>query len=135
MPQIEWSSSYSVGVACFDSDHQGLVKIINELHNAMKSGSGRLIMEDIVARLANYTRSHFRGEEELMARASYPELAAHRVEHRNFVDAVENFQADLAAGAIGQTIQVAEFLNSWLINHIQHTDKLYTAHLNAAGIC
>ena len=134
MPEIEWKPSYSVGVIRCDSDHRGLVGIINELYAAMKSGSGRSVMGDIVARLANYTRSHFRGEEELMARTSYPELAAHRAEHQNFVDAVEKFQADLEAGAVGQTIQVADFLYDWLINHIQRTDKLYTAHLNAAGI-
>lgn len=134
MPEVEWNQGLSVGVARCDTDHKGLVEIINDLYAAMKSGSGRMIIGDIVAKLADYTRSHFRGEEDLMAKALYPELAAHRAEHANFVHAVEKFQADLAAGAVGQTIEVAEFLKDWLINHIQRTDKLYTAHLNRVGI-
>jgi hemerythrin len=31
-------------------------------------------------------------------------------------------------------MEVLNFLNNWLVNHIQHSDKDYGPHLNSKGI-
>jgi len=38
---MEWSDRMSVGVKLLDTDHQLLVKMINELYDAMKAGHGK----------------------------------------------------------------------------------------------
>jgi hemerythrin len=51
----------------------------------------------------------------------YSALGTHRLQHREFVKKVEQFQRDLKAGAVGRSVAVTVFLKDWLINQIQPT--------------
>jgi hemerythrin len=130
---IIWDASYSVRVKRFDDDHKRLFSLVNALHDAMKAGMGGKIVQKVVQELADYTKYHFSGEEALMAETQYPALGQHRLQHREFVKKVEQFQRDLRTGAVGQSVAVTTFLKDWLVNHIQRTDREYSVHLNANG--
>jgi hemerythrin len=128
-----WDESYSVKVKRFDDDHKKLLSLVNELHDAMKAGKGGQVVQKVVQELADYTRYHFSGEEALMAETQYAALGPHKLQHREFVKQVEQFQRDLKAGAVGKSVAVATFLKDWLIHHIQGTDREYSLHFNANG--
>jgi hemerythrin len=134
MPLVTWDESYSVSVQKLDEQHQKLFSLINTLHDAMRQGKGQAIVQDTVRELAAYTLSHFRAEEELLRRANYPALAEHQAEHRKYVDQVNQFSQDLAAGRNTSSIKVLQFLKDWLAEHIRRTDRSYSAHLNAHGV-
>jgi len=134
MALITWDQSYSVKVKRCDEDHQKLFALINALHDAMRVGKGRNIVQQIVAELSAYTQTHFRTEEALMEQAKYPALSTHRVEHRRFEARVTEFQKDLDAGTGGNAVVVLEFLKDWLAKHIKKLDQSYSSHLNANGI-
>jgi hemerythrin-like metal-binding protein len=131
MALYDWKPSYSVKVRSCDAEHIKLFALINELHEAMQSGKGSQVIQRVVEELERYTKSHFSAEEALMARAKYPALAAHHIQHQKFIDSVAKFRKD---GVAGQSINVLTFLNDWLVNHIMHTDQQYSTHLNAHGI-
>ena len=135
MALISWHQSYSVKVAELDGHHQKLFSLLNTLYDAMRVGKGRSVIGQIVSELSNYTQTHFRAEEALMQRANYPALAGHRVEHQRFIARVAEFQKDLDAGTIGNSVAVLEFLKDWLVKHIKKLDQSYSTHLNASGIC
>ena len=135
MAFFDWKPSYSVKVQSCDKDHQKLISLINDLYEAMKGGQGAQLVQQAVLELEQYTRFHFSSEEALMAKASYPALAAHRAEHENFVQKVSQFRKDLANGPTGQAALISMFLKDWLTNHILRTDQQYSDHLNAKGIC
>jgi len=134
MALLTWDDSYSVKVAKCDEDHRKLFSLLNTLHDAMKVGKGAEILQQVVAELSHYARFHFAREESLLEKTDYPALAPHRAQHVEFVNKVANFQQDLKAGNTGQSIAVANFLTDWLIKHIKHTDREYSAHLNANGV-
>ena len=134
MALVSWDQSYSVKVAKCDEDHKKLFALLNALHDAMKAGKASHAIEQTVKDLADYTKYHFSREEMLLRQTDYPELAAHQAQHQNFVKKVEDFQAELKAGDHSQSISVADFIKDWLVNHIQQTDRQYSAHLNANGI-
>jgi len=130
-----WNSSYSVKIKRCDDDHKKLFLLIEDLNDAMRSGEGKLIVDGIVDDLARYAQVHFATEEALMAKAKFPGLAAHQAEHQKFVESVVKFRQDLNNGIAGQSISVSTFMTNWLVKHIMGTDKGYSAHLNANGIC
>jgi hemerythrin-like metal-binding protein len=66
-----------------------------------------------------------------MAKARYPALGNHRIEHQKFVQSLVKLRKE---GITGQSIAVLTFMNDWLIHHIKGTDQRYSAHLNANGI-
>ncbi len=76
MAFIEWNdTTYSVGVRQFDDEHKELVRLINELHAAMKSGRGRDVMGPTLNSLTRYVKLHFSREETIMGQHGYPGLA------------------------------------------------------------
>jgi len=134
MATFGWNPSFSVKVKRCDEDHQKLFALIEELNDAMRSRQGNLIIDGIVEDLERYAQIHFTAEEALMAKAKYPQLAAHKAEHQKFIESVAKFRQELNSGNSGQSITVSSFMNNWLVNHILRTDKRYSTHLNANGI-
>jgi hemerythrin len=133
-PLFTWNDSYSVKVNLCDTQHQKLFAIMNELADAMRVGKGSSVVSRTVGELLQYTRTHFQQEEALLRRANYPQLAAHQEMHRRFVADVESLDRETRDGHTANSVAVLNMLRNWLVNHIQKTDKAYSAHLNAAGI-
>lgn len=134
MALLSWDQSFSVEVAELDGHHRKLFSLINTLHDAMRAGKGRTIVEQIAAELSDYTQAHFRAEEALMERTNYPALPGHRAEHQRFIARVAEIKKDLDAGTGGNAVEVLEFLKDWVAEHIKKVDRNYSAHLNANGI-
>ena len=134
MALFTWNDSYSVKVAQCDEQHKKLFAIINDLADAMRMGKGQDAVGNTVGELLQYTRTHFQQEEELMKKAAYPQLAPHQELHKKFVADIEALQKQAQAGQKANSVKVLNMLRDWLVNHIQKTDKQYSAHLNAAGI-
>jgi hemerythrin len=134
MAIIQWNDTLSVKVREIDSQHQRLVKLINDLDDAMRVGKGREVMGKIVSELASYTRVHFSTEEKYFDKFGYPEAPGHRAEHQKFIEEVARFKGDFDSGRIGLTIKVMNFLSDWLTKHIQGTDKKYAPFFNEKGL-
>jgi methyl-accepting chemotaxis protein/hemerythrin len=129
---IDWSDTYSVGVASMDEEHQRLIGIINNLNNAMHSGHGREAIGTILDELISYTKNHFSHEERLMRESGYPDYDEQKRAHEALVNKVMEAQTNYRAGtALSQ--EVMGFLINWLVNHIQGMDKRYGAHLMKNG--
>ncbi len=134
MAFLVWNSSMSVGVKAADDDHKRLVDLLNKLHDGMKSGQGKDILGRILDELVSYTRYHFNREEEFFARTGYP-ADDHKREHRELVAKAVTLQSRFSSGESALSIETLDFLKEWLTVHIQGTDKKYSTHLNAHGIC
>jgi hemerythrin-like metal-binding protein len=131
---FEWSNDYSVGVQSVDAQHQNLFAMARELHTAMTSGQGKASLAKILDRLVQYTAAHFAHEERLMRLADYPGLESHAAEHRALTRKVLDFQADFQAGRTALTVQLLQFLRTWLQNHIQHSDQAFAPYLKETKV-
>ena len=134
MSLIKWDESLSVNVAEIDLQHKKLVAMINELHDAMKSGKGKDVMGNIISGLISYTATHFKAEEKYFTLYKYPDTTAHMKEHAAFVKKVSDFQHDFEGGRLTVSIDTLYFLRDWLQGHIKGTDKKYSAFFNQNGL-
>ncbi len=134
MSLIAWDDSLSVNVAEIDRQHQKLVAMINELHDAMKSGKGKDVMGKILSGLISYTDTHFKAEENYFVQFKYPDAASHIKEHVAFVKKVSDFQHDFEAGRLTVSIDTLYFLRDWLQGHIKGTDKKYSSFFHEKGL-
>ena len=78
MPMMQWNNSLSVNVDAMDLQHQKLVKLTNQLFDAMKVGKGKQAIEGVLRELVSYTKVHFAAEEKLMQEYDYPDYFDHR---------------------------------------------------------
>lgn len=134
MALIEWNEKYSVHIKEFDDHHRKLVQLINELHEAMRTGSGKEVLEKIINELVDYTSFHFSAEEKYLQKYEFPHFSRHKNEHVNFVAKVGEFQRNYSAGKVLLTMDINSFLKDWLLNHIMISDKEYSPFLNDLGV-
>jgi hemerythrin-like metal-binding protein len=124
-----WKDAYSVRVPRIDTQHKGLVALINELHAAMLEGRAKQAMFHIVDELVDYTVQHFAFEESMLRQRAYPALAEHQLLHKKLASQVYELRDKLRAGKITVTIETMHFLKSWLSDHILSADMAYAREL------
>lgn len=134
MAFFTWDDKYSVGIRELDNQHKVLIDILNELFDAMQAGKTNDVLEKILRKLVDYTKTHFDNEEKYMQKFAYPDFAAHKAQHVKFVDQVANFKKDFDAGKLALSISLSSFLKDWLVQHISGTDKKYGPFFNSKGL-
>ena len=131
---IDWAPNLSIGIQSFDTEHKKLVGYLNELNSAMMAGSGKAACERILTGLISYTKTHFANEERIFDLYHYPDAEAHKQEHVNLIREVGSFYERFQRNEVALSVSLLQFLESWLKNHIQVTDKKYGVFLNAKGL-
>lgn len=134
MSQFKWDASCSVSVKQFDTDHQQLIDILNELYDGMTAGHGQQVLQNVLNRLVLYAQRHFAAEEAAMQKIHYASFPAHLEEHRKFNAKVADVMQQVKNGKIGISLEIFDFLSGWLKHHILVVDKHYGPALNAKGI-
>jgi hemerythrin len=126
---MKWDGSLALGHPILDEDHQELAAAINGVAQTLaRPGAAGAEREWRATALTAFdalrqrAEAHFRSEEWVMDNASYPGLAAHRLQHRKLIAELENFvAAHLAPGAEGNAAAMV-FLREWLALHIRIWD-------------
>ena len=136
MSFLDWKpEEYGVGVKECDNQHQKLIKLINELYDAMIEKKTRESLGKILKELVDYTVYHFSTEENLFKITDYPEAAAQKLEHEKFTKTVTDFKKKFEETSTTLiSIDILKFLREWLLNHICIVDKKYGPYLNSKGV-
>lgn len=134
MDLIAWNDTLSVNIKEINEQHKKLIAMINDLNSAMGSGKGKDVMGQILSGLVEYTKTHFKREEELMQKHQYPGYLNHKALHDSLTKQVVDTMNKFQEGKTIETVEVMSFLKDWLVTHIQNTDRKYTAHLNGRGV-
>ena len=134
MPLINWGPKYSVGITTIDTQHKKLVDIINDLNDAMRNGKSKEVLNSTLTSLIDYTKVHFKFEEDLFNKYGYSEKLSHKMLHdkltRQVLDSYDSYQK----GKATVSIELMNFLSDWLLKHIVAEDKKYTDFLTQKGV-
>ncbi|MEJ5285435.1 MAG: bacteriohemerythrin [Brevinematia bacterium] len=134
MSYIDWNENLSVGLTSFDEQHKKLVSIVNRLYDAMKEGKGRDVLGEVFSELIEYTKFHFKSEEEVMLKYDFPGYKEHLDEHNKLTKEVMELKEKYDKGNIFITTEILAFLKDWLAHHILETDKKYGPFLKEKGV-
>jgi hemerythrin-like metal-binding protein len=134
MAFVEWTEKYSVGVKEIDAQHKRLFDLINEFYELVKSGQVKAGTAKVVSGLLEYTIFHFGFEEKLMQKVSYPALESQKAAHKAFKDTVADYKSRSDSGKLLLSIEVGNYLKSWLTDHILKSDMLYMPAMKAGGV-
>ena len=125
MALFKWLDMYSVGISDIDEQHKELVKILNDLYQNMLDGKANEVLLSVLEKLVNYTKVHFSHEESVLTRHNYPELKAHKKEHKEFVQKIDTLLQKAKSGSKVISIELSGILKAWLREHISGSDKKY----------
>ncbi len=134
--KIVWNSDYDTGVEEMDEQHRILVNTINEAREKLSKDASLEALENITRDLLSYALYHFETEEEMMQEHDYKaysqeEYETHMKQHRDFSAQVVAVRESIKLGNPITKEDLIEFLMSWLINHINNTDKKLARFVNS----
>lgn len=132
--RVQWKDEYSVGVKHIDDDHKELIGLLNNFSMAYDYAMSEEFEKKALNELISYTKYHFEREEKLMEDNEYPDVVAHKEQHKVMIAQVEQFVELYNEKGHDALDEIANFLSNWLINHINGTDKQYSEHLHSRGI-
>jgi hemerythrin len=128
MTPFTLDQTFLTGLPRIDQQHQQLVSLINDLEQAVRSGTAEAMIKSVLQELVRYVGNHFADEEALMMRHNFPGLAEHCREHDFYVTRLGNIQEHFLDGeALSRT--TLDFLLEWLSRHIKGTDMVYAAFI------
>ena len=134
MALLVWNDTYSVGIPSIDEQHKKILDMINELSLSLinKEDESRQVL--VILKLASYTISHFRHEENIFDKYNYEETDEHKESHKKLIERVDDFQTRLTENKEDIGEELLGFLITWLLNHILLMDKRYMPFMKKNSI-
>jgi len=126
---MHWKQEFSVGVDAFDQDHKILFDLVNQFEIAGTTGKSDEHIVAVLETLVDYTKTHFKREEDMMEKYGYPGLPKHRHAHGRLAEQVEAFCHRYEDGDHTVTNDLIAFMNTWLQIHILDEDMDYKGAL------
>ena len=131
---IEWGDKYSVGISIIDEQHKKLIETINKASMVEISSNSQKDVLAILDQMTEYILKHFETEEHYMKEFDFPEFQSHRNEHIDFTNTTIDYKIRAVGGDYKIINEILEDLKSWLVNHIQGTDKEYVDCFKENGL-
>ena len=133
MAVLQWSQELSVRVSSLDAQHQTMIALVNELHDAVSTGRPRLFVDAAIEKLIEYTREHFSFEERCLLTACYRRFEHHQCEHGELAAKVDALHWRHRAGDASAAAELVEVLTRWIDRHLRGSDRSYTEDLIRIG--
>lgn len=134
LEMIEWNEKYSVNVSEIDEEHKKLIEIINKVIVARQHNNDPEEVLEILREMTRYALNHFKTEETYMVKFGYPDYQSHKKEHHDFSNKTIEYCRSIDNGDYQITDDLLEYLQQWLVHHIQEIDKKYTNCFNKHGL-
>lgn len=124
----EMKPEYFTGIDFIDEEHAKLFEITNEIYDLL---TNQFIPDkyDYILKVINdlkeYAKYHFEHEEEYMMSIGYKRVFSQKIAHDEFIDRINELSVEhIESNQRESLLELLEFLNSWLSEHIFKKDKL-----------
>ena len=124
---FEFTDEYKTDIDFVDAEHKKLFEIIERTYEVINDYYLHDKYDHIVSiinELKDYTKLHFKDEEEYMEKIGYEGLAAQKLAHESFVDRLTGINMEeVDDGQQEYLFELIDYLLEWLKNHILKMDK------------
>lgn len=123
----EMKDEYLTGIEQIDTEHRRLFEIAEELYQLSKEefvpdkyDNIRSLLDE----LREYTKFHFKHEEEYMESIGYKRMFMQKVQHDAFIKQLDEWDLeDLDENQDEMISEILQHVTNWLIEHILEQDK------------
>ncbi|MDQ7250803.1 bacteriohemerythrin [Dongia sedimenti] len=119
---VQWDATLAGLSSTIDAEHQGVMKLINDLYAAVNQGAGAADISSAFDAMMRYTQDHFDHEAALMQTRSYPDFDKHRKQHESFVKRLNRLHEEYRGGRGQAGSDLLNLLASWWQSHISTSD-------------
>lgn len=124
MALIEWRDEFTIGIASVDYEHQGMIRMINKLHEELAGDASRDAVIDMLGDIHNLISAHFALEEKEMVEMGYGEFDSHKDDHERLLDEIRDIMDEVEDGtAEGYEADLGRRLEAWFGEHFKTADS------------
>ena len=120
---LQWQARFECGEPTIDRQHRQLFERSEEILQASRLGSARLVQE--LERLIGEILEHFREEERILESRAYPGLAAHHRSHATLAARSLRLQAAAATGSTSAEELTRFLLGEVVADHMLTEDRRF----------
>lgn len=125
---IKWSDDYKIGIQMIDEQHEKLFEIANRAYDVLTNKY--LVdkydkIEDVIDELTNYTKYHFKTEEDYMLKIHYKRFLSQKAAHDEIIKKVYELRSeDFDENQDNKFVALLEFIVEWISEHILRADRM-----------
>ena len=119
MLQIEWSTNYCTGIRLLDTQNKHTFEMLKLLFEFQREDPGPDMFHQLFRQTVNHLEEHFQEEEQFYQKHAPQELDSHRLQHQDFLQALDHRCNDLTE----TSGTLCEYVLDWMIFHILNFDK------------
>ncbi|MEM3374770.1 MAG: bacteriohemerythrin [Candidatus Woesearchaeota archaeon] len=134
MQHFVWKEEYSVNINLIDKQHQKLIKIMNELYDAILTLKAKEKINDIFKQLFDYANYHFSTEEKYFEKFNFKYKKSHIRKHNFFKKKLSSLYKKMNENELELSFKLLDFLEDWLIEHLNTEDKKYIQCFKEHGL-
>jgi hemerythrin len=131
---FKWDANLSVNVREIDDQHKRFVELINRLNDALNAREFGDNIRKILSEIETLAKLHFETEERYFKEFNYADAKDHIDEHNKLLIQVKELYAKHPEDNAALAFELIDFLEDWLINHLDYQDKKYTKCFNEHGL-
>jgi hemerythrin-like metal-binding protein len=129
MVLIEWREEFEVGIVDVDHEHQELIKLINDLHDAMSGENATISVMDFLGEIYSHVSAHFALEEKIMRTQKYDQYTDHKADHERLLDELRDIMDDYEESAYYSDEEFSTHIKRWFTEHFKTKDARLHKHL------
>ena len=129
MALIEWKKEFEVGIADVDHEHQEIITLINNLHDAMSGENATISVMDFLGEIYTHVSAHFALEEKIMRTHKYDQYTEHKADHERLLDELRDIMDDYEENAFFSDKEFAGHVEHWFTDHFKTKDARLHKHL------
>ena len=119
---IEWDSKYELGHSLIDDDHQELFRFVSDFIDSVNNGANYEVTKYTLYNAIRYANTHFEHEEQIMKRALYPKLNAHKELHETFKITITKYAKEFINTRVDSE-ELSKYFHNWIVSHVLVHDK------------
>lgn len=119
--EIKWDDVYLLGDPTVDSEHKKLFELTKKISTF---GNDRDKVIGAIHELMQYTKFHFKHEEDFMESINYPHLQEHKIIHQKIVKSLSEKLKEMGSLSTQEFVkELSLFVKKNIVHHILTQDK------------
>lgn len=119
-----WTDKYLLNIDQIDQQHKVFFELWDKEIKQVNM-QDHIQLTCVIEKLVDYSKSHFKYEEEMLREIDYKDIEKHIAQHKFFIQKVNNLKQELNYNNPLLFEKTAVFMKKWFLNHIIQSDKKY----------
>ncbi len=131
---FEWKDEFSVGIKEIDDQHKSLIQISERLYQGLYEDMDEGELNSILKELLGFAKTHFETEEKYFDMYGFNDAENHKKEHKLFEQKLKSLFGVGNDQHIEASFELIDFLEDWLLDHMQTKDQEYVKCFEEHGL-